>query len=327
MAHWHAVAPVFPEEVAAATSSPVDLGGNVRLDRPPTIFRSSGVLIAEKVGSHYGCSSSNLALVNEYEADHLNEMDPAPPGRPRRKCDAARQALQIANVALWLARPSPLGFRLVVHLAEGEATSPSPNAFPDLCALPKYATSRLSALDVAEARQLNKALAPLSPRTTAFIATRYLWLALHEDMLDVSFGILSIAIEALLGPDDQPPPGTPPTKGPRNIGKRIRARGAALVGGSGPEQALNYCRLDHWWTARNEVMHGDTLEARSDAEKFRLLGEAQELVRAVLRTILLNATVTVEFSTFTTREAYLEKLAGTFVEPTATELAAVEAEP
>lgn len=313
MTRYYAVAPVFTSYVdEAATPLPVDLGNGVHLDRVPEVFSKHHAAIAKEMGEWH-TNAGRLALVAEFEAAYQDEADPLPPGRPRTKSAAARQAVQLAALSLWLAQPTDLSFCLIALLSE--TTTPRPIVFPVLCVVEGFPFSVLTLQDVAEARTINGLLSGTSTRTTAFVAARYLWLALHEDAADLAYGILSIAIEALFGPDD----------GKGDLTHRIPRRVAALFGGSRAEQCLAHVRATIWWRVRCEVMHGDTLEDHSDTEKTKLLTEALEIVRLGIRKALLDPTVAAAFSNFTTRDAYLESVGRGFVDPSPGEQAASEA--
>ncbi len=307
---WVTAAPIFPEEAAnLAFAGAIDLDSNVRLDRTPPEFRlgPTAVKIEEDVGKRWSFSSSNLALITEYQAGLWGVGGGPPPESRQSKWGGARQRIQLANLALWLARPSSLHFSLLVHFTAGDR--PMPYLFPGLVVMPRYEGVRLTAVDFDWAKEFNSLLNQLPARTTAFVASRYLWLALHEESADLRLGVLSIAIEALFGPEDH-----------QFIGKRIPSRAAALLGGDPSVQALNYVRLTEWWKARCDVMHGDTLEERPAWEKELLVNEAEDVVREGLRTVLADANIRVQFADFRTREICLEQLDAGFVSPSAKEL-------
>jgi hypothetical protein len=313
-----ALAPIFPEN-ALTVPPPVDLGCQVRIDVPPTVFRSGRVatLIQERVGKRSAFTEANLALITEYDATSLYDPDPSPPGRPRSKSAAACQQLQLANLSLWLARPTDIHFNLLIDLEyviDTWCLARDPTVFwPGVVTLPRYGTARLTGTDIDVARDLLAALSELTTKGTGFVASRYLWLALNQEMVDASYGLLWIAVEALLGPENR-----------KRIGERISMRGAAMIGGDRTQQALTYHRVSEGWRARNEVMHGDTLEERSDPEKFLLLWEAHELIRGVLRRVLTEPAVRDPFSTFSDREAFLQELERGFTAPAPEELAAAQ---
>jgi hypothetical protein len=308
----YAIAPVFPATVASTLAVPVYLGNGVRLDHVPEIYRKYAARMTEEVGTRHTDSSSNLALVSEYDAESMYEPDPTPPGRPRSKKAAAAEGIQIASLALWLARPTELSYNLIAHLAED--WRPEPFVFPTLVLVKSLQGELFTQADIAEVKRLNESLSQMPRGLTAFVASRYLWFATHEEAGDVSFGILSIAIEALVGPE----------KGV-SIGVRISRRGAALLGGTRDEQCLTFVRLSEWWKARCELMHGDTLESHGDQSKARLISVAEEFVRQVIRKLVLDQTVAGKFTSFVTREAYLEQIASAFVEPSQGERTAAEA--
>jgi hypothetical protein len=309
---YYKVAPVFTTALTDADVLPLDLGNGVRLDWVPPVYSKHVKAMAYEFGRFYTSTQGNLALVKEYDAAFPDEADPEPKGRPRSKSDAAREAIQLASVSLWLAQPIDLSFCLIANLSD--AGRPEPIVFPTLRVPPGFKFGVLSHENADEARRINELLSRLSPKTTVYVATRYLWLALHEDAGDLLLAILSIAVEALIGPEDH-----------RQLTVRIPRRGAALLGGDRVTQCLTHLRLSKWWEARCELMHGDTIEHRPDDEKGRLVMEALEVVRQGIRKALLDPAVSVEFATFARRDAYLERIAASFLDPSPSERAAAEA--
>ncbi|MFI5182023.1 MAG: hypothetical protein ACHQPI_11565 [Thermoanaerobaculia bacterium] len=312
MTWYYAVAPVFTSGVPAEVHLPVDLGNGVRLDRLPPIYGNYVDEMTRQVGTFHTAASGGLALVSDYEADCMDAPDPSPPGRPRSMADAAGQAIQIGSLSTWLAQPTDLSFCLIAVLSE--KIRPRPIVYPPLHVPEGFVFGVLTPERFVEARTINERLFRLSTRTTAWVATRYLWFALHEEAIDLAYGILSIAIEALVGPEDF-----------KDLTHRIPRRGAALLGGGRSDQCLTHVRLAKWWKARCDVMHGETLEKHADVEKKKLLGGALELVRLGIRKILLDPAVAAEFVSFPTRDAYLERIGAGFADPTPAEQAAAEA--
>jgi hypothetical protein len=305
-----AIAPIITSSVPLDHPFPIDLGCGVRIDRVPAVYEEHRAVLERRLGE-VNTGHRGLALVHEYEAEERFELDPNPPGKPRTKSAAARHALQTASVSLWLARPNDISFCLIAHLSG--KIFPVATVFPTLRATGSFEPKALSESDLAEAREINAGLSRIATDVTAYVATRYLWLALHEDNADLAYGILSIAVEALLGPDDH-----------QYIGRRIPQRGASLLGGTREEQCLTHVRLSAWWLTRNAIMHGDTFDPREDAAKDQLLSEVQETVRRCIRIALLDAAASKEFATFPTRDSYLDRIVASFLDPSPSEIATAQ---
>ena len=307
---WHTVAPLVHSGQIDAPVRPFRLGCGVRLGRVPRRFLSSEFRngIDEQLGRRWRAGPAQFCLVTTYKAHSYGDPSGAPAGGPPTKQDAARQRLQLAALSLWLARPSSVHFRFVAHVHEshlgGVKLPPLFFTFDEKPSLSRYAAARLTPADLKGARRLNVALNALNLSGPVFIAARYLWLALNQEHADVRLGILWMAVDALFGPEDG-----------QGIGEAIRKRVPAFFGGSRKTQIENHGHAAAGWKARCEVMHGDTLGARSRKEKEYLLLESESIVRGALLSVLLDWRRRRAFETSTGRDAYLTRIACAFVRP------------
>jgi hypothetical protein len=313
------VAPLFPLGQVDVPPTPARLGCGVRLSRAPRRFlaREFQNGVHENLGTRWLFGPSQPCLVTSYRAASYGDPSGAPEGGPRTKQDAARQRLQLATLALWLARPTAVYFRFVAQVQGsylgGVRLGPVFAMFEERPSLPRYASTRLTAQAFREARKLNEALNALGLSSPGFIAARYLWVALNQEHADVRIGILWMAVEALFGPADQ-----------QSIGESIRRRVGAFFGGSRSMQVENFVHAAAGWKARCEVMHGATLGGRSKNAKECLLLESESIVRAALRSILLNWRRRRVFETDANRDRYLTRLSCAFERPNDTERKAAE---
>ena len=107
---WESVAPIVPVSALPNQISPVGLG--VTLDAIPPWFKKEQQH-AEKGFGKREALSSTACLRATFQADGLGELCLGPGGKERKNYEVSWERIRIANLALWLARPSALHVELV----------------------------------------------------------------------------------------------------------------------------------------------------------------------------------------------------------------------
>jgi hypothetical protein len=122
--NWCTIAPL---EYDRTLDVPFDLGGNVLLCARPDWLTQKEITYALGDYDRTVLETSYYVLMQEYDASSFGDPDSAWTGeRPRSKQQRAEEALNLADTALWLAKPAAIGFRRVVvaHRPSGVCRSP-----------------------------------------------------------------------------------------------------------------------------------------------------------------------------------------------------------
>ena len=202
---WCTIAPLTADWLGLdfGLSEPFDLGNGVALSPRPdwlasvSITKNLGWLQREVV-----LGQTRYALRVDYDAASLGDPDPSWEGEARSIQDTSAERLYLANVALWLARPSPAAFGLVVHAEKRDAEwlHRQSYSFDSVKVHENDQRNRLSKYDLALARSLNLALVGLPRDGAPWASARVLWKTLTEDWWEGRYLLLWVALEALFGP-------------------------------------------------------------------------------------------------------------------------------
>lgn len=244
------------------------------------------------------------AFVAEYRADDPDTFDSGWTGHtPRSKQAQAIELIHLANLALWLALPSKIGFEILVHADQPDADTwnlRQLHIFHPLIPLSSYAQARLGKNDFEFARGLYLALASLTklPREgTVWTAIHALRQALTEETWVIRYLLLWVALEALFGPEDA-----------REVTFRLSQRAAFFLTDDRMEAQKLFDVVKTGYSWRSKVVHGMRLRKRpkktSDEE---MMSEVEDLLRRSLKR-LLNDLPTIETFEGKNRERYLDSL-------------------
>jgi hypothetical protein len=108
---WESVAPIIP--VKALPNRVSRIGPGVMLDAIPAWFKAERQY-AEKEFGKRETHCSEACLRATFHREGLRELCAGPGGRQGRNDEVSWERIRIANLALWLARPSALHVELVV---------------------------------------------------------------------------------------------------------------------------------------------------------------------------------------------------------------------
>ncbi len=281
-------------------NKPIGLGHNVIFRLVPDWLKEEQILKAlteEERNNLIG--GKRFVLMLEYTADSLGDPDPELRGKkPRSKQVRALELIQLANIALWLAKPSSISFNLVIH-----ADCPTTNwswrqiqKCPPLLPHHNDSGNRLTRSDVESAQNLHLALYDLPRDGAIWVAVGTLWKSLLESQWEIRYVLLWIAMEALFGPDDA-----------RETTYRLSQRVAFFLA-TDKEEAQKFfedARTNYGW--RSKVVHGMRLSKLSDNESRQILHRTEEFVRKTLNR-LLNDPKLIQIFSGKNRESYLDNL-------------------
>lgn len=231
--HWESIAPIIP--FTALPNHVHQVGKGVILDAVPKWFQDERKFAEPNFGKR-DAFSAEACLKVTFEADGLGVLVPSVPGgieRPNH--EASLELIRIANLALWLARPSSLHLEIAITAEPRPSPSGSPvdsTIVDSICPLEQYAEATLQVKHLATADELATAIQNLSYPSAVWTAIRFLWLALTQQTWEIRFVCLWIAIEALFGPNNG-----------KNIGRSLRTRIACFLNENQEDAkiAFHYC--------------------------------------------------------------------------------------
>src|SRR5206468_12353987 len=131
-------------------------------------------------GDQENVKDARYAFVTVYEADALGTPDPTWNGKQPRSIQTSKYELCVlAQLALWLARPSPLCFSIVIHARQdqGEPRVQQVNRHTATFCHPNDVDQRIATDDLPLAQRLHGALAQVSHTSAVGVAARAAWSA------------------------------------------------------------------------------------------------------------------------------------------------------
>ena len=287
MRNWLAVAPLYYRGEPLASA--VNLGDKTVVGPLPDFIRSDAHLDETlSFCQRELIKEARFALVNEYEADHLGEAQ-----------NHAYTSLALANLALWLAKPSSAGFEFLVHYEQNEPGGWLHRSYGNYQAIAPHVdavSNRLEPEDLEQARVLNESLHQVSRPSSVWSAVRLLLKALTESGdWDVRFLHLWVALDALFGAD-------------REIRYMISHRMAFFLANGEDEAREIFEQVKAGYGWRNTLAHGGLPKGKQKKDDTKQRGwESEELLRRALNKILLSDHLMQSFSG-KGREPYLNDL-------------------
>ena len=270
---YHIVIPLygFPRSI----TEDVAFGGGFILGALPEWVRTESML--ENLNRHQrrDVENADVAFRARYEAAALGDPDPEWTGdQPRAIQESKYDAGVLANLALWLARPSPVGFTAVIHAPERE---PSPVAqristHSQLLCHPRDVNAQVTAEDVELASRLHTNLLSIRRGTALWTVVRSMWAGLQLNEEAIRCVLFWVALEAMFGPEDG-----------REITYRISQR-VGLFLGEDPERARElFQTAKRGYRYRSKIVHG---KWNQDPQGIDRMAEAEEMARLSLSKIL-----------------------------------------
>ncbi len=237
----------------------------------------------------------------KYTVKSLDEPDSTCKGkRPRTVQQDALDSIRLTNLALWLSKPSTIGFNLVIDTVLPLAFpywEAIHHGFPRLIPNESHLKNKLSRSNLEFAQELNSALAkiPTTSNSSIWIACRTLWTTLTQEEWEVRYLLFWVVMEALFGPKDA-----------REIRHRLSQRVAFFLAPDNPKEARNFSvKVLNGYKWRSKVVHGMHLSKLSSGESGTILLEIEDFVRKSLNKILCDKDLIKIFSS-KERETYLD---------------------
>jgi hypothetical protein len=213
------------------------------------------------------------------------------------------ERIRIANLALWLARPSGLHVEVVVTTEPQPGpggTAISGRLLESIRPHERYAGASLTLNNVQTADRLATAIQELPRPSSVWTATRFLWLALTEELWETRYVNLWVAIEALFGPENR-----------ERIAKKLRTRVARFLNADDKEALVAQEIVKAGYDLRSAAIHGSRLTKRTESEMSESLLMSEGIILTALRKILSDPELVAKFCS-ASRDGYLDDLAKGF---------------
>ena len=293
---WCTIIPLVDLYIGLKT--PVCFSGGFLLTPIPDLLRQDDWTERLSAPDRKGLQGLLYAFVVEYEgppADTLASRAESPEAGAIQK--AKHEIAQLANLAMWLARPSPVCFDLIFNAPrrEGGWSVPFVEKTSRILCHPRDRGGLVSDSDLEEARNLHSALCGLPAESSIRTAVHACWSALQIEMAEVRYLLLWIALEALFAPEDSP------TRGPDLFARRIVQFNSADCRPADD----HYARARRAYLLKSRIAYGQRTEPADLAECGH---ETESLLRGALRKILSSDDLTDLFSGTSGREDFLKGL-------------------
>jgi hypothetical protein len=244
-----------------------------------------------------GVKTATHAFLLTYSADALGTPDPDWKGPEPKSIQESKYELGIlANLALWLVRPSPACFHVVIHAPQfgSEPVIQQIERTSELLCHPGDVESRFTEDDLSLDATYHEALVKVPRETALWTAIRAAWGGLQMNVESIRFLLFWVGIEAMFGPEDG-----------REITFRLSQRLGLFLGETKADarQLFDLARAGYGF--RSKIVHGQWKE---DPNATKRMAEAESLFRHAFARILSDQQLV---STFTSkqREQFLDSLA------------------
>jgi len=239
---------------------------------------------------------SEVMLAIEYEAESLGDPDPNWDGEEKRsRQDIALEKIIMCNLALWLAKPSPLGFDFYIHINHID-TSPLLRDAASTTVLRSNISDTENALekeDFEKAKELYSKIKDIPRNSALWISMISLFQALTSQYGNIRFMLLWIALESLFGINSE-------------LRFRVSQRIAFFLSDNKDEalQLFNEAKVSY--DMRSCIVHGSKYKNKKDCEEIGC--NTEKFIRNSLIKILDNDNFIRSFNDNTERNKYLDEL-------------------
>jgi hypothetical protein len=237
----------------------------------------------------------------DYKAAALGFPDPNSPGPKHRAIqETATELIRFVNLALWLARPTQLGFCTVVHADKHSAEWVTRQiiTYDQIRALEQYGGEQHTLEDFQKACLLFESIR--ASRIQGIIRTALLSTvrALVEDNAVIRFTLLWMVLECLFGVEEMQ----------SETSFRISQRMALFLEQDKDKRPVLFGQIKKSYSWRSKIVHGLRVTNISEEDSQSLLLELETFVRSSLLAILGNQSIAETFDG-KGRERFLDGLA------------------
>lgn len=295
MPRWYTVTPLH--NVDLGTEAYFDFAGGLVLTVLPDWIRKQHLVESLDSDDRQAIEQATHGFVVSYDAASLGDPDPEWKGAEPKSIQEGKYELTLlATLALWLSRPCPVCFIVVLHAPQfdSEPTVQRITQHSPLLCHPGDIDARIIAKDMALARRLHLSLVRVSRDTAIWTAVRATWAGLQTNIKEIRYALFWIAIEALFGPEDA-----------REITYRLSQRVALFLAKDRAAARALFAKVRSGYGFRSKVVHGRWKE---NAQSQVLMADAERLVQKSLLRLLQDDELMKVFCG-KKREAFLDELA------------------
>ena len=245
---------------------------------------------------------SEHALVVEYDANAIGELDATWKGKDPKSIQAVKEEIAVlANLALWLIHPTHVCFTNIFHAIShpipGEGKRPIVQlveTHSPLLVHPSDVGNVIAQNEVTKAGQIHQVLCSIPRDNAVWTALRATWVALTMNSADLRYACFWMGIEALLGAEDNT----------GEVAFKLSQRAALFLADS-PERAREVFRkAKKCYGMRSKIIHG---RWKHDPKIDEVMADTETIIRTVLLRLLDDPKL---LNTFTTeqRDRFLEDI-------------------
>lgn len=253
-------------------------------------------LVKREVEFHPSASISSFAFVAEYDAATIGEQDPEWTGTGSRPIQAARsESIMLANLALWVAQPSPTCFETTFHALSSGSSKPIVLQIDHgntIFCHPNDVGNRITVPQLNDAAQLYEKMRRVPRKNAVWTALRMFFVGLSMATEDLRYPFFWVGLEALFGAED-------------NVGEisyRLSQRIAFCISSTPEEARATFKIAKDCYGMRSKILHG---RFNSDRDMGSATAQSEELVRKVISVIFRDSQMTAVFQS-KKRDAFLQ---------------------
>jgi len=283
---WQTVAPLYSAEKLSDRIGSIDLGNNVVLRKKPAWLDLKESLENLGYAKTTMIRVSKVCLFREYDAQAPDQ--------------GAIAAFSVANLSLWLARPTAVRFDTGLHAMMKEKDEKwdrlDSASYAPLVPQEEYESLSLSTPRLRTAGRYNGLLT--QSEGAVRIASNVLWEALTQRSWPIRYLMLWVGLEALFGADTE-------------ISFRLGQRMALFLHSNLEDRRTLFKRIrdkNGLYDIRSKLVHGVSIRLKDDEGK-KAMCDSEMLLRKSLRQILDTDEYLRTFSSEDTRGKFLNDLA------------------
>lgn len=285
--------PVLSETI----KTPIELAEGVRIEPVPDWVKEATASEFFSWQDRKEIEKAELAFVVEYDAEALGSHDPEWNGGEARSIQqSAAEKISLAVVALWLAKPSVLSCRALLHFSRKNDSSSLRSAA--LLRPPLISESQeknvLAADDFKLAGKLLKAIWGVPRNATMWTAVNMLMPGLMDKFWIVRYVSQWSVLEALFGAED-----------PTELSYKLAQRISFFTEENAENRHELYGKIKKAYDCRSKVIHGRGLHKLSNDKIVEACSITEDLVRKSFVRILTDSDKLAKFDG-KDRDKYLE---------------------
>lgn len=298
---WQSWAPIFNwQHLPDIPKNGINFAKGVRLEKLPKWVRSE-----EAIKDLHGSQRSEIrnyvkyGFRLDYDAASLGDPDPDYKGEePRSRQNKAVELFHLANLALWISKPTPIRLPTYLHFDNPG----DPKSIRDsgsglgFSHHERDSDNKITTADIDLAIKLHSVLFNLDRKNTVWLTSRLVWKSLFERLWEIRVLIQWIALESVFGP-----------QGGGELRYRIAQRIGFFLAKNREEAKEIFENAKTYYRWRSRIVHGDELNKLTREKSLDVSFMTQEYIRKSLFKILQNNNL-IDLINEKRRELYFDSL-------------------